>query len=146
MVNRGSTYRLLNISLTRCNASDRRLESPLTFRPLKLADVRALRSLFNTRRRLADSLFASFKLPRKKDGMSASRSLAPQPQQKRKSAVELLAETKAFYVKSETVLDRKQELPLRMSSGLGQAIASGGCHLVSSGNASNDACCSNSCE
>ncbi|KAL4708638.1 hypothetical protein ACJJTC_008164 [Scirpophaga incertulas] len=96
------------------------------------------------RRRLADSLFASFKLPRKKDGMSASRSLAPQPQQKRKSAVELLAETKAFYVKSETVLDRKQELPLRMSSGLGQAIASGGCHLVSSGNASNDACCSNS--
>ncbi|XP_043487959.1 uncharacterized protein LOC122514897 isoform X2 [Polistes fuscatus] len=29
---------------------------------------------------------------------------------KRKSAVELLQETKAFYVKSETVLDRKQEL------------------------------------
>ncbi|XP_031767919.1 serine/arginine repetitive matrix protein 1 isoform X2 [Galleria mellonella] len=93
------------------------------------------------RRRLADSLFASFKLPRKKDGMSAPRSLAPQPQQKRKSAVELLAETKAFYVKSETVLDRKQELPLRMSSGLGQAIAAGGCHLVSSGTLNNDACC-----
>lgn len=48
--------------------------------------------------------------------MSAPRSLAPQQQQqKRKSAVELLAETKAFYVKSETVLDRKQELPLRVS-------------------------------
>ena len=29
---------------------------------------------------------------------------------KRKSAVELLQETKAFYVKSEIVLDRKQEL------------------------------------
>lgn len=29
---------------------------------------------------------------------------------KRKSAVELLQETKAFYVKSETVLDKKQEL------------------------------------
>ncbi|XP_059055886.1 uncharacterized protein LOC131849784 [Achroia grisella] len=93
------------------------------------------------RRRLADSLFASFKLPRKKDGMSAPRSLPPQHQQKRKSAVELLAETKAFYVKSETVLDRKQELPLRMSSGLGQAIAAGGCHLVSSGTLNNDACC-----
>ncbi|KAJ0171442.1 hypothetical protein K1T71_012992 [Dendrolimus kikuchii] len=93
------------------------------------------------RRRLADSLFASFKLPRKKDAMAAPRSLAPQPQQKRKSAVELLAETKAFYVKSETVLDRKQELPLRMSSGLGQAIAAGGCHLVSSGTLNNDACC-----
>ncbi|XP_030024145.2 uncharacterized protein LOC115443020 isoform X2 [Manduca sexta] len=93
------------------------------------------------RRRLADSLFASFKLPRKKDGMAAPRSLLPQPQQKRKSAVELLAETKAFYVKSETVLDRKQELPLRMSSGLGQAIAAGGCHLISSGALNNDACC-----
>lgn len=34
---------------------------------------------------------------------------------KRKSAVELLAESKAFYVKSETVLDRKQELPLRVN-------------------------------
>lgn len=34
---------------------------------------------------------------------------------KRKSAVELLAESKAFYVKSEMVLDRKQELPLRVS-------------------------------
>ncbi|CAG9124795.1 unnamed protein product [Plutella xylostella] len=64
------------------------------------------------RRRLADSLFASFKLPRKKDGMLAPRSPAPQP--KRKSAVQLLAETKAFYVKSETVRDRKQELPLRV--------------------------------
>ncbi|XP_026728313.1 uncharacterized protein LOC113494252 [Trichoplusia ni] len=93
------------------------------------------------RRRLADSLFASFKLPRKRDGMAAPRSLAPPQQQKRKSAVELLAETKAFYVKSETVLDRKQELPLRMSSGLGQAIAAGGCHLVSSGTLNNDACC-----
>lgn len=93
------------------------------------------------RRRLADSLFASFKLPRKKDNMAAPRSLAPQPQQKRKSAVELLAESKAFYVKSETVLDRKQELPLRMSTGLGQAIAAGGCHLVSSGTLNNDACC-----
>ncbi|XP_068624905.1 uncharacterized protein [Battus philenor] len=93
------------------------------------------------RRRLADSLFASFKLPRKKEGMAAPRSLAPQPQQKRKSAVELLAETKAFYVKSETVLDRKQELPLRVSSGLSQAIAAGGCHLVSSGTLNNDACC-----
>ncbi|XP_072948316.1 uncharacterized protein [Epargyreus clarus] len=92
------------------------------------------------RRRLADSLFASFKLPRKKE-MAAPRSVAPQPQQKRKSAVELLAESKAFYVKSETVLDRKQELPLRMSSGIGQAIASGGCHLVSSGTLTNDACC-----
>ncbi|CAH0717779.1 unnamed protein product, partial [Brenthis ino] len=90
------------------------------------------------RRRLADSLFASFKLPRKKD-MAASRSLA-QPQQKRKSAVELLAETKAFYVKSETVLDRKQELPLRVSSGLSQAIAAGGCHLVSSGTLNNECC------
>lgn len=68
--------------------------------------------LLNRRRRLADSLFASFKLPRKKE-MAAPRSLVPQ--QKRKSAVELLAETKAFYVKSETVLDRKQELPLRVS-------------------------------
>ncbi|CAB3249654.1 unnamed protein product [Arctia plantaginis] len=94
------------------------------------------------RRRLADSLFASFKLPRKRqDGMAAPRSLAPPQQQKRKSAVELLAETKAFYVKSETVLDRKQELPLRMSSGLGQAIAAGGCHLVSSGTLNNDVCC-----
>ncbi|KPJ03802.1 hypothetical protein RR46_00357 [Papilio xuthus] len=93
------------------------------------------------RRRLADSLFASFKLPRKKEGMAAPRSLVPQPQQKRKSAVELLAETKAFYVKSETVLDRKQELPLRVSSGLSQAIAAGGCHLVSSGTANTDACC-----
>ncbi|CAK1543577.1 unnamed protein product [Leptosia nina] len=92
------------------------------------------------RRRLADSLFASFKLPRKKE-MATPRSLAPQPQQKRKSAVELLAETKAFYVKSETVLDRKQELPLRVSSGLSQAIAAGGCHLVSSGTLNNDACC-----
>lgn len=46
--------------------------------------------------------------------MAAPRSLVPQQQQKRKSAVELLAETKAFYVKSETVLDRKQELPLRV--------------------------------
>lgn len=51
---------------------------------------------------------------------------------KRKSAVELLAETKAFYVKSETVLDKKQELPLRVSTGLGQAIAAGGCLPVSS--------------
>ncbi|RVE51802.1 hypothetical protein evm_003605 [Chilo suppressalis] len=93
------------------------------------------------RRRLADSLFASFKLPRKKDGMSLQRSLAPHPQQKRKSAVELLAESKAFYVKSETVLDRKQELPLRMSTGLSQAIAAGGCHLVSSGALNSDACC-----
>ncbi|XP_013149319.1 PREDICTED: uncharacterized protein LOC106111722 [Papilio polytes] len=93
------------------------------------------------RRRLADSLFASFKLPRKKEGMAAPRSLVPQPQQKRKSAVELLAETKAFYVKSETVLDRKQELPLRVSSGLSQAIAAGGCHLVSSGTPNTDACC-----
>ncbi|KPJ19701.1 hypothetical protein RR48_04673 [Papilio machaon] len=93
------------------------------------------------RRRLADSLFASFKLPRKKESMAAPRSLAPQPQQKRKSAVELLAETKAFYVKSETVLDRKQELPLRVSSGLSQAIAAGGCHLVSSGTPNTDACC-----
>ncbi|XP_022818398.1 serine/arginine repetitive matrix protein 1 isoform X1 [Spodoptera litura] len=94
------------------------------------------------RRRLADSLFASFKLPRKsREGMAAPRSLAPPQQQKRKSAVELLAETKAFYVKSETVLDRKQELPLRMSSGLGQAIAAGGCHLVSSGTLNQDACC-----
>ncbi|XP_060807268.1 serine/arginine repetitive matrix protein 1 [Amyelois transitella] len=93
------------------------------------------------RRRLADSLFASFKLPRKKDGMAQPRSLAPQPQQKRKSAVELLAESKAFYVKSETVLDRKQELPLRVSSGLSQAIAAGGCHLVSSSTLTNDACC-----
>ncbi|VVC93443.1 unnamed protein product [Leptidea sinapis] len=67
------------------------------------------------RRRLADSLFASFKLPRKKE-MATPRSLPPQPQQKRKSAVELLAETKAFYVKSETVLDRKQELPLRVNA------------------------------
>ncbi|XP_045512579.1 uncharacterized protein LOC123706954 isoform X5 [Pieris brassicae] len=92
------------------------------------------------RRRLADSLFASFKLPRKKE-MAAPRSLALQPQQKRKSAVELLAESKAFYVKSETVLDRKQELPLRVSSGLSQAIAAGGCHLVSSGTLDNDACC-----
>nr|XP_026490430.1 uncharacterized protein LOC113396635 isoform X1 [Vanessa tameamea]XP_026490431.1 uncharacterized protein LOC113396635 isoform X2 [Vanessa tameamea]XP_026490432.1 uncharacterized protein LOC113396635 isoform X1 [Vanessa tameamea] len=92
------------------------------------------------RRRLADSLFASFKLPRRKE-MATPRSLAPQPQQKRKSAVELLAETKAFYVKSETVLDRKQELPLRVSSGLSQAIAAGGCHLVSSGTLNNDACC-----
>lgn len=47
--------------------------------------------------------------------MAAPRSLAQPQQQKRKSAVELLAETKAFYVKSETVLDRKQELPLRVS-------------------------------
>lgn len=93
------------------------------------------------RRRLADSLFASFKLPRRKDGMSLQRSLPPQPQQKRKSAVELLAESKAFYVKSETVLDRKQELPLRVSSGLSQAIAAGGCHLVSSGAINSDACC-----
>ncbi|XP_050671579.1 uncharacterized protein LOC126969976 isoform X2 [Leptidea sinapis] len=92
------------------------------------------------RRRLADSLFASFKLPRKKE-MATPRSLPPQPQQKRKSAVELLAETKAFYVKSETVLDRKQELPLRVSSGLSQAIAAGGCHLISSGTLNNDACC-----
>ncbi|XP_048484294.1 serine/arginine repetitive matrix protein 1 [Plutella xylostella] len=92
------------------------------------------------RRRLADSLFASFKLPRKKDGMLAPRSPAPQP--KRKSAVQLLAETKAFYVKSETVRDRKQELPLRVSSGLSQAIAAGGCHLVSSGAPiSNDVYC-----
>ncbi|XP_073962469.1 uncharacterized protein [Choristoneura fumiferana] len=90
------------------------------------------------RRRLADSLFASFKLPRKKDGMAAPRAPA---QQKRKSAVEMLAESKAFYVKSETVLDRKQELPLRVSSGLGQAIAAGGCHLVSSSTLNNDACC-----
>ncbi|OWR52292.1 hypothetical protein KGM_202557 [Danaus plexippus plexippus] len=90
------------------------------------------------RRRLADSLFASFKLPRKKE-MAAPRSIVPQ--QKRKSAVELLAETKAFYVKSETVLDRKQELPLRVSSGLSQAIAAGGCHLVSSGTLGNEACC-----
>lgn len=37
-------------------------------------------------------------------------------QQKRKSAVEMLAESKAFYVKSETVLDRKQELPLRVTA------------------------------
>ncbi|XP_045762564.1 serine/arginine repetitive matrix protein 1 isoform X1 [Maniola jurtina] len=92
------------------------------------------------RRRLADSLFASFKLPRKKD-MAQPRSLMPQQQQKRKSAVELLAESKAFYVKSETVLDRKQELPLRVSSGLSQAIAAGGCHLVSSGTLNNEACC-----
>ncbi|GBP96861.1 hypothetical protein EVAR_81365_1, partial [Eumeta japonica] len=90
------------------------------------------------RRRLADSLFASFKLPRRKEGMAQPRATQAQP--KRKSAVELLAETKAFYVKSETVLDRKQELPLRMSSGLGQAIAAGGCHLVSSGTVTNDCC------
>ncbi|KOB67051.1 Uncharacterized protein OBRU01_17612 [Operophtera brumata] len=73
--------------------------------------------------------------------MAAPRSLAPQQHQhhqKRKSAVELLAETKAFYVKSETVLDRKQELPLRVSSGLSQAIAAGGCRLVSSGALGND--------
>lgn len=30
---------------------------------------------------------------------------------KRKSAVELLAESKPYYVKSETVLDRHQQLP-----------------------------------
>ncbi|XP_063629282.1 uncharacterized protein LOC134800707 isoform X1 [Cydia splendana] len=89
------------------------------------------------RRRLADSLFASFKLPRKKDAMLTPRAPA---QQKRKSAVEMLAESKAFYVKSETVLDRKQELPLRVSSGLGQAIAAGGCHLVSSSTLNNDCC------
>ncbi|XP_063542777.1 uncharacterized protein LOC134751317 isoform X4 [Cydia strobilella] len=89
------------------------------------------------RRRLADSLFASFKLPRKKDAMLTPRAPA---QQKRKSAVEMLAESKAFYVKSETVLDRKQELPLRVSSGLSQAIAAGGCHLVSSSTLNNDCC------
>lgn len=33
---------------------------------------------------------------------------------KRKSAVELLAESKAFYVKSETVRDSQQVLPLRI--------------------------------
>jgi len=32
---------------------------------------------------------------------------------KRKSAVELLAESKPFYVKSETVLDRQQQLNIR---------------------------------
>lgn len=34
---------------------------------------------------------------------------------KRKSAVELLAESKAYYVKSETVRDTQQVLPLRLS-------------------------------
>lgn len=42
-------------------------------------------------------------------------SLSSSATNKRKSAVELLAESKAFYVKSETVLDRKQELPLRVN-------------------------------
>lgn len=38
---------------------------------------------------------------------------------KRKSAVELLAESKAYYVKSETVLDRHQQL--YRSSNLGSS-------------------------
>lgn len=37
------------------------------------------------------------------------RGVRPSNTAKRKSAVELLQETKAFYVKSETVLDKKQE-------------------------------------
>lgn len=36
---------------------------------------------------------------------------------KRKSAVELLAESKAYYVKSEMVRDSHQVMPLRLSSG-----------------------------
>uniref|UniRef100_A0A182NMB3 FAM110_C domain-containing protein n=1 Tax=Anopheles dirus TaxID=7168 RepID=A0A182NMB3_9DIPT len=44
---------------------------------------------------------------------------------KRKSAVELLAESKPFYVKSETVLDRQQQLLNKRSSGGGGGGGSG---------------------
>lgn len=43
---------------------------------------------------------------------------------KRKSAVELLAESKAFYVKSETVRDSQQALPLRLGTASVHAPAS----------------------
>ncbi|XP_053676063.1 AF4/FMR2 family member lilli [Anopheles nili] len=45
---------------------------------------------------------------------------------KRKSAVELLAESKPFYVKSETVLDRQQQLLNKRSSGGGSVGGAGG--------------------
>lgn len=46
---------------------------------------------------------------------------------KRKSAVELLAESKPFYVKSETVLDRHQQLNFRgvVNSGVGTGVGVG---------------------
>lgn len=91
-------------------------------------------------RRLRNSIFSSLKLPRRfsdkskmagqqnlmmgslgRDGSGprnyalVTGSLTSSGNSKRKSAVEMLAESKAFYVKSETVLDRKQELPLRVS-------------------------------
>lgn len=91
-------------------------------------------------RRLRNSIFSSLKLPRRfsdkskmagqqnlmmgslgRDGSGprnyalVTGSLTSSGNSKRKSAVEMLAESKAYYVKSETVLDRKQELPLRVS-------------------------------
>lgn len=43
---------------------------------------------------------------------------------RRKSAVELLAESKHFYVKSETVLDRKQQLNHRLANHPGRGCSS----------------------
>lgn len=47
---------------------------------------------------------------------------------KRKSAVELLAESKPFYVKSETVLDRQQQLNYR--SGNSTSCKYNSCNLI----------------
>lgn len=48
---------------------------------------------------------------------------------KRKSAVELLAESKPFYVKSEIVRDTTQAIPTRLSntSSIGLGVVGGGC-------------------
>jgi len=51
---------------------------------------------------------------------------------KRKSAVELLQETKSLYVKSETVLDRKQELRRSLRSS-GSSDKGSSSHDIASG-------------
>lgn len=51
---------------------------------------------------------------------------------KRKSAVELLQETKSLYVKSETVLDRKQELRRSLRSS-GSSDKGSSSHDITSG-------------
>lgn len=59
-------------------------------------------------------------------------SYRPQCTAKRKSAVELLQETKSLYVKSETVLDRKQELRRSLRSS-GSSDKGSSSHDIASG-------------
>ncbi|VVC24477.1 Centrosome-associated, FAM110, C-terminal domain [Cinara cedri] len=66
----------------------------------------------------------------------APSSYRPQCTAKRKSAVELLQETKSLYVKSETVLDRKQELRRSLRSS-GSSDKGSSSHDNASGNCCN---------